>query len=132
MYYKPTARGYSKHHYLGIYRWKVVNGVGWVAAVYDNADDGSGGMVLRLAEGNGSTDFENRIQGIVQDTKTALGWDVTSGHRFFCVGSFAETDFKKTSPYGIQGARFYDVTRYVKLGVTDAELADALRGQTWE
>lgn len=132
VYYQPTARGYSRHDYLGIYHWKAVRGVGRVAAVYDNADDGSGGMALRPVGDTGSADFETRIQGIVQETQSGLGWDVRRGHRFFCVESFAPTEFKKTSPYGIQGARFWDVTSYMKPGLTDAELADALRDQKWE
>ena len=132
VYYQPTARGYSKHDYLGIYHWKVVRGVGRIVAAYDNGDDGSGGMALRLAEGTGNTNFEICIRGMVQDTKTQVGWDVSRGHRFFCVESFAATDFKKTSSGGIQGARFWDVTSYVKPGLTDTELAGTLREQVWE
>ena len=132
VYYQPTARGYSKHDYLGIYHRKVVRGVGRVVAVYDNADDGRGGMALRLAEGTDSADAERRVRGIVQETATALGWDVRRDHRFFCVEAFAPTDFKKTTPGGIMGARFWDVTDYLKLGTTDEGLAEALRGRTWE
>ncbi len=48
VYYQPSGRAYRPHEYLGIYYGKSVRYVGRIVAVYDNSDDGNGGMVLTL------------------------------------------------------------------------------------
>ena len=131
VYYQPTERSYSAHEYLGIYNQKAVRYVGKVAAVYDN-DTVNGAMVLKLVEGFGKQEFEQRINGMVQATKAKVGWDVSSDTRFFCVEKFAATSFVKKSSGGIMGPRFWDITKNVKPGITDAEIAEALRQQSWE
>ena len=131
-YYQPAERGYSSHQYLGIYYWKAVRYVGKIAAVYDNDEDGNGGMSLKLVEGAGNPEFERRIRGMVKDSKSEIGWDVSSDKRFFCVEKFAPTEFWKDSSGGIQGARFWDITELVKEDTTDAELAEELRRVKWE
>ena len=68
VYYQPTERSYSPHEYLGIYNQKTVQYVGRVAAIYDN-DQVNGAMVLKLVDGTGKPEFEQRITSMVQDTK---------------------------------------------------------------
>ena len=132
MYYQPTSRGYRWHEYLGIYRGKSVRYVGKIAAVYDNSDDGAGGMRLTLVEGVEKPIFRDRIEKMIAETKTTVGWDVSRGHRFFCVEMFVETDFAKISKGGIQGPRFWDVTALVEANTTDEMLAAALRLHSWK
>jgi hypothetical protein len=131
VYYQPTERSYSPHEYLGIYNQKAVQYVGRVAAIYDN-DQVGGAMVLKLVDGTGTPEFEQRIASMVLDTKAQVGWDVSSDTRFFCVEKFASTRFVKTSSGGIMGPRFWDITKHTKPGATDAEVADALRQETWD
>ena len=132
MYYDSSSKGYSRHEYIGIYNQKAVRYVGKVVAVYDNEDDASGGMRLIPVEGAANALFEGRIVQMVADTKAQVGWDVSSEMRFFCVEKFIPTEFIKISPGGIMGKRLWDVTDYVKPGMTDVEFAEVLRHHDWE
>ena len=130
VYYQPTERGYSPHEYIGIYNQKVVRYIGRIAAVYDN-EQGNGTMKLKQMDGTVNLEFEKRITGIVQETKAKIGWDVSHDTRFFCVEQFVPARFVKTSPHGIQGPRFWDITAQAKSNLTDIEVATALSQQTW-
>ena len=68
---------------------------------------------------------------MIKETKEIIGWNVDSGHRFFCVDQFQETDFRKVSSGGIQGPRLKDITSYLKEETTDKELAKELWGKDW-
>jgi hypothetical protein len=131
VYYQPVDRGYSKHEFIGIYQQKAVRYVGRIICVFDyvsTAAHGDGSEVSGICDPG----CLRRIQGIVADTKVNPGWDISSGHRFFCVDKFVPTDFRKISPGGIQGARFYDVSDMVKGATSIDELAGSLRNKTWE
>ena len=132
MYYRQAYENYSPHEYLGLYNQKAVRYVGKIVATYDNEDDGNGGMKLNLVKGTANQAFEDRIVHMVEETEEEVGWDVSSGLRFFCVDEFIPTFFEKTSPRGIMGRRFWDVTEYVNPGMTDSEFAEVLRQHTWE
>ena len=132
MYYQPTDRGYSPFHYLGIYTGKAVRLAGTVAAVYDSEEDVDGAMALKFVEGADRPEYRERIRGMVLDTKASVGWDLTSGMRFFCADPFALTEYQKKSPGGIQGARYLDVSEPAQLSATDGELAERLRMLSWE
>jgi uncharacterized protein YbjQ (UPF0145 family) len=133
VYYQPTDRSYSDHEYIGIYNQKAVRLLGKVSAIYDNQAGTGGRMQLKLFKGEDRPEFRKRIEGMVVDSKKKVGWDVSSGYRFFCADQFLPTDFEKTSPGGIQGPRFWDISEQVeKTGSDDSKLAELLRNQKWE
>ena len=132
LYYQPTDRGCSPHEYIGIYNQKAVRLLGKVAAIYDSEVDASGDMKLNFFYGKESSDFRERIKGMVADSKQKLGWDMSSGTRFFCADQFLPTEFVKTSWGGIQGPRFWDISEQVKKAGTDAALAELLRHEQWQ
>ncbi len=132
LYYKPAARGYEPTHFLGIYNQKAVRLMGRIVSVYDyvaGTDGGDQFKRVRLAE---RPDFIPRIQGMIQDTEKELGWRIHHGMRFFCAERLIPTEFRKTSPHGIQGGRYWDISAYDKKGQTDEELALKLREGTWD
>jgi hypothetical protein len=131
VYFQPTERGYSHHDFIGLYKDKAVRHVGKIACIFDyvEADPPPHGTVVF---GENSPGFLRRIQGIVRDTKTSPGWDVSSGHRFFCVDKFIPTLFEKASWGGIQGARFYDVSKLAEPPGDVSLLATKLKTLTWE
>jgi hypothetical protein len=131
VYYQPVDRGYSKHEFVGIYQQKAVRYVGKITCVFDYVSTDAapfGTAILGACDAN----CLRRIQGIAAETKINPGWDISSGYRFFCVDKFVPTDFRKISPGGIQGARFYDVSDLVKGATPIDELAGTLRDKTWE
>ncbi len=130
IYYHPTSRGYTKQQFIGVYRDKSVRLLGEVKAVFDCTYNG----VLSKTPVNGAStnEFDDKIIAIIRDTQRDVGWDISCGHRFFCCGEFVETDYRKVSPYGIQGARVHDVSMFLGEAKTLAGLADLLRRKTWE
>lgn len=132
VYYQPTERSYSPHDYIGIYNQKAVRLVGSVVAIYDNKTDASGNMFLTLFSGTDRPEFRKRIENMIADSKAKVGWDLVSDYRFFCADEFKPTFFEKTSPGGIQGPRFWDVSEQREKSKNDSELAELLRKQTWE
>jgi len=133
LYYQPTDRSYSEHEYIGIYNRKAVRLLGKVAAIYDNQTDKSGKMQLKLVKGEDRPEFHERIERMVVDSKQDIGWEISSGMRFFCAVQLVPTDFEKTSSGGIQGPRFWDISEQVeKAGSDDLKLAELLRNQKWE
>ena len=132
VYYQPTERGYSNHEYIGIYTQKLVRLVARVAAIYDSKTDAQGELQLNLFSGTDRPEFRRRIAGMIADSLAEVGWDIKSDHRFFCVENFIPTDFKKTSPGGIQSPRFWDVTKLAEKSKDDTEFAALLRNKTWE
>lgn len=133
LYYQPTDRSYSAHEYIGIYNQKAVRLIGKVSAIYDNQTNAIGQMQLTLFTGEDRPEFRNRIEGMVTDSKQKVGWDMSSGTRFFCAVELLPTDFKKTSPGGIMGPRFQDISEQVgKTGSDDLKLAELLRHEEWD
>ena len=131
IYYHPTSRGYTKQQFIGVYRDKSVQLLGEVKSVFDCTL--AGGVLSKThVSGADSDEFDANIVAMIRDTQTQVGWDISSGHRFFCCGEFVATDYRKVSPYGIQGARVHDVTTFLNEGKTLSGLAELLRSKTWE
>ena len=129
VYYHPADRGYTQHEYVGIYKDKAVRYIGKISSIVDYVANPSGENII--VAGQYDADCAKRVAGIIQDTKTVLGWDIASDHRFFCVEKFYPTDFRKNTPGGIQGARFYDLSGVIREDVSVQELANELRQKTW-
>ncbi|HEY3760993.1 MAG TPA: PD-(D/E)XK nuclease family protein [Verrucomicrobiae bacterium] len=133
LYYQPTERGYSAHEYLGIYHGKAVRLIGKIAAIYDNKTDSKGKMQLQLVSDSGRDrhEFQERIKGMVEDSLKHIGWEVKTDYRFFCVEQFQPTEFQKSTPGGIQGPRFWDISEYLVNNQSDADLAKLLNSKVW-
>lgn len=128
LYYQPTYRSYRSHEYIGIYYDKSVRHIGKIVATYDIDQSGS----LVCVEGNDEERFHERIRNMIKETKEQIGWNVDAGHRFFCVDQLENTHFEKTSYGGIQGPRFWDISKILKKDITDKELAERLSEETWK
>lgn len=130
IYFQPSDRGYTKHSFVGIYANKTVQSVWAIDSVFDIEFDGTK-LKKNLIQGRTTNDYDEKIVGIIKDAKKVCGYNVEDDHRFFC-GSPVETDYKKSSVGGIQGARFVNL-RDVIGEFTDAkDVATKLRGKLWE
>jgi len=133
VYYQASDRGYSPHSYLGIYNNKAVRMIGEIAAVYDSEASEEEVLNLSLVEGADRAEFRKRIEAMISDSESEIGWDhLRGGHRFFCVETFAPTYFEKRSWGGIQGPRFWDISDMAESSTNLQELADHLRNAHWE
>lgn len=132
LYYDRAERGYQKHAFLGIYSDKTVQGVGRVKNIV-RADYYDGKLDV-IPHGQPISEPEReRIVGAMADAER-FGYDIYSDHRFFLVDKFHHTDFKKTSLYGLQRSRYFDLREVLGDDIPDGadRLAERLRGRTWQ
>lgn len=139
LYYAPTSRSYNRRHkYLGLYTQKKIKGVGEIILIVD-ADYLKEAKKLKCEVVEGAHDQlteevqNNILQAMIHGEKD-FGYQIYTGHRFFIVSQFIETEFKKDSSGGLLGARYFDLTEY---GLDKAELsieliAKKLNNQKWE
>ncbi len=111
VYFHAQDRGYRKHRFVGIYAQKNVPCIWAVDAVYD-AEFVNGHLTTTLVDGRKTTEYDNKIIGIINAARRDLGYEVSTGHRFFC-GIPEETAYRKESPYAIQGALFHDLREVI-------------------
>jgi hypothetical protein len=62
------------------------------------------------------------------------GWDLTTGTQFFLCDEMSDIMFRKSSPGGIMGHRYFDLREYLLEGVPDrlATIAERLGTSQWE
>lgn len=130
IYFQPSDRGYSNHRFIGIYKQKEVQAILELDSVFDvSFIDGS--FEKKLVSGRDTNDYDEKIKSIINAAKIECGYDVQTGHRFFC-GTPKQTSFKKTSGGGIMGARIINLENYIgKIDDVDG-IAESLKSVTWE
>ncbi len=130
IYFQPSDRGYTKHSFVGIYANKAVQSLWEIDSVFDvELTDGSLGK--KLIQGRDTDEYDENIKSIVTAAKRECGYEVASGHRFFC-GKPEGTDFRKDSPGGIQGARFVNLKELLDEIPDVATIAQRLQNETWK
>lgn len=130
VYFHSSDRGYTKHSYVGIYANKAVQSIWEIGSVFDVEYDGVE-LKKTLIQGRDTNEYDQKIINIIADAKKECGYEVAMGHRFFC-GSPVETDYKKSSYGGIQGARFINLRDVVGDFVSVPDVAEKLRMKQWE
>ncbi|WP_319370583.1 hypothetical protein [uncultured Ilyobacter sp.] len=133
LYFAPADRGYTEHGYLGIYANKSVRGIGKIKNIID-ADIKDGNIDIKKSKKNTTEEEAERIIDAIKETKETLGWNIESGHKFFIMEEFYDTDFKKESKGGIMGARFFNLKDIIgeEKNISAEELAKRLRENNWE
>lgn len=130
IYFHPSDRGYSKHRFTGIYRHKRVQAVWENESVFDvTLVDGR--LDKKLVSGRDTDEFDEKLRAIIADAWEECGYEIATGHRFFC-GTPHATSFEKVSPGGIRAQRYTDVQKTVGDFAGAAELAAKLASETWE
>lgn len=130
IYFHPSDRGYTRHQYVGIYKDKAVQAVCEVDSVFDVYFDGEK-LQKTLIQGRDTSEYDDRIRGIIAEAWEQCGYEIASGHRFFC-GRSVLTDYRKTSAGGIQGARFINLREVIGEFDGVADVAQKLSEKEWE
>ena len=130
IYFHPSDRGYSKHRFTGIYRHKRVQAVWENESVFDvTLVDGE--LKKEFVAGLDTDKYDERLRAIIADAETECGYEIATGHRFFC-GTPHPTEFVKSSWGGIMGQRYVDVQEVAGDFQGAADLAARLVGKSWE
>lgn len=129
IYYHSSDRGYTDHQFLGIYARKSVHFIWNIESVFDVEWDGAK-LSRKCIAGTDTNKFDDRIIGIIEESKTHCGYYTDNGHRFFC-GEPIETDFRKISSGGIQGARFFNLKTLLGNIESTEQIANSLKKLTW-
>ena len=77
-------------------------------------------------------DERARVLGAARDAVTHK-WDITVGHKFYLFDQLEETDFRKTTPGGIWGHRYFDLEEVLggKVPADLKSIAALLRQHPW-
>lgn len=133
LYYCPENRAIRNARYLGIYQGKVVKAIGRVVKVVRCTANVVAKSVDVLDGGERlTTDEQRRIVEAAVEAKNR-NWDITSGHKFYLCDSMEETDFAKSSSFGIRGHRMFDLNIVLSGNVPKdlTGIAASLRNVDW-
>lgn len=131
LYYAPIHRSYQKHQFLGLYTRKSVRSVGEIENVV-TADLRGARLAVHAPRSGITSEQEDRIRRAMLLAKEHE-WDITTGHNFFLVRRFVETDFRKISHGGMRSTRYFSL--FDELGTTPIDADDVaakLNGRSWE
>ncbi len=130
IYFHPSDRSYTQHAFVGIYANKAVQTILEVENVFD-VEVTNGRLEKTLIQGDATDKYDTQLLEIIKDAKKLCGYEIASGHRFFCGAGF-DTDFRKSSSGGIQGARYKNLRKLLG-SFTDAnDIALRLRELEWK
>lgn len=132
MYYCPATWSRRNAKYLGVYNEKRVRAIGQIAKVVPCEVDLHNRTVTVSPDATRALtkDEEERVLGAAEKAP----WDLSTGQKFYLCDAMQETDFRKTSPGGIWGHRYFDLEEVLggKIPNSLGELAERLRAHTWE
>ena len=137
LYYDQASRGYSNHGYIGLYNEKTVKAIGKLIKVVTATPDGNGDFKFSTKDGDKVTKEE--MEAYREAVRRGAKYDYTetlntAPHNVFYVDRFYPTDFRKTTPYGILKAKFFNLRSIMNVQQLPSteKIAEALRGRTWE
>lgn len=130
IYFHPSDRGYTQHAFVGIYANKAVQSIWSIESVFD-VELRDGTLSKTFVQGKNTSNYDQRLIDIIKDAKDSCGYEIGSGHRFFC-GNPIETQFRKSSFGGIQGARFVNLRETIGAFSDANDVAEKLRRLEWQ
>ncbi len=131
IYFHESDRSYTEHSFVGIYANKVVQCIWAIDSVFDIEYDGQDFKKKSLVQGRDTDEYNDKLKNIIKDAKTICGYEIETGHRFFC-GNPIETDYKKSSPGGILGPRLINLKDAIGEFTDINDAAMKLRSKQWE
>ncbi|MCC6939656.1 MAG: hypothetical protein IT226_15665 [Flavobacteriales bacterium] len=136
VYFDLDSSGYSAHTYMGLYTDKSVQAVGKLLNVISvEMHDGKlGTPVSRFSAPIDQTQLD-RIQAMITETTQMTSYTPQTGHRFFVVDEFHDTDFRKVSKGAARRGRYFDLRKVLEFdGAIPAPntIAEQLNDKEWQ
>lgn len=132
-YFDPEHRYFRPHKYLGIYYNKSVRYIGEIKAIVDAELVNGEVNIKNVVYGKMTSILEkNLTDGYKHSVKD--GWKIEKGHKFFLCEELFETDFKKSTPYGIYSKRYFDLRTVLGCPTLPEikKIAEDLKMQSWK
>lgn len=129
----PASRRDQPFSYLGLYKDKAIMAIGKLANILD-AYLVEGELKITNNTNEVTTKQKQRIKAIIRDVQEKTKWDISRDHKFLLVEKFHETNFKKNSPGGARGKRYFNLAKTLELEElpTIKELAELLKDKPWK
>jgi len=130
LYYDNIDRGFSEHHYLGLYKEKSVRAIGKIESII-TAVKSPEGLEYNVEQGTLTEEKKLQINKAIEDGKN-YGYELMAT-RYFFVEKFHETDFKKNTPRAPMGSRIFDLTNVLETEKLPevAKIAELLHEKNW-
>jgi len=139
VYYEPVDRNpkWQRAAFVGLYHDRQVSHVGRIATAVAAVDHGAGQLIFDVPE-KGTIDDRQR-QAVREAIDAAQGYYEgfqANKHRYYVVDKFEPTDFKKVSPGGMMGHRYFDIESIsgsrLPANASGLVAAKALNGHTYD
>lgn len=130
LYHRKDRNKDKEFEYIGLYKDKSVRYIGKVEnIVYAELNND----VLEIIKSKYPLTQE-QTYNIRECIKNRTDANISKGHKFFCVGEFIGTDFKKVSANGLQGTKVFNLLDYLEeKNFNDlSNIASILSCKTWE
>lgn len=138
VYYEPIDRNakWQRAAFLGLYHDKQVSHVGRIITAVGVVRDDAGEIVFDNPElGNLSEEQRQAIFDVIAAAQKYYPDLEDEKHRYYVVDAFTPTDFRKTSPGGMMGHRYFDIEQVsgkrLMSRARGCEAAQALSGHSF-
>ena len=137
LYYCPAHRKHKDAKFLGLYSNKAVRHLGLIGKVIVCQQIDLEGRSFEV-DPKPDGDERARILGTAKEScedRDNSDWHITSHVKYYLCDEMVETDFRKISPFGIRGHRYFDLHHVLgcdALPHSLEEIGKQLKRQTWE
>ncbi len=139
VYYEPIDRSpkWRQAAFLGLYHDKCVSHVGRIVAAVSAIQDDTGQIAFDEPE-TGTIDDTRRqaVRDVIKAAQAYYPGLESVRHRYYLVDEFSPTDFRKATPGGMMGHRYFDIEEIggTRLGLDapGSAAAQALKDRTFD
>lgn len=112
VYYEPADRNpkWQRAAFLGLYHDRQVSNIGRIVTAVVAVEDDTGQLLFEAPEKGTLNDRQRQAVREVIDAAQAYYADFQGGrYRYYILDKFEPTDFRKRTPGGMMGHRYFDI-----------------------
>lgn len=133
VYYDSISRTFREHDFIGLYADKRIRAIGKISNIIHAEMEGRELKVREKLRTPTEAQLKT-IREIIPVAEKNNGYQIATGHNFFLVDQFFETDYLKATKNPIQGPKYFDLREV--LGRKELpgveEIATLMKDKRWE